>query len=662
MSIRVTCDSCSKVFGVSDQKAGKRVRCPACEEIVTVPMDDEADEEPVLRPRRASGSKSKKKSKKSSSPPWLAIGIGGGAVVIVAVLAIVLMSGKNDPAQPVPPANVAPGAATTPPTTGAPPATTAGTTPANTTKAPVAVAWSVAVDPPPQAIEWPESWKGKVDVYGGPDDALFPTTPSPLFADLEASAEVRSVQVWDLVTGQKLGSMKNKTGPMTERRLSPDGKMFLGRVVEKDKPTKIDVWSIETGQLVRQITADVAGMTLQFADFLPGDRIVTYTSGNLTADKKQLTHRFRVFDLKSGEQVAQSDDDALFEFAQAAFSPGRRYLASSGRGARGDLVVYDLKTCHLAARQTIGRNPNDSIEAIAFSPKGDKLAVALSAYPTTRLVLLDVSNGKDLQEHRYPVYFADFVPGLLYQGPPMEWLPDASALLLGGTMALDPVSGRTLWLCYTAPNQYDLDNSRRRLPVPGGFLTIGGKTGVSKITLLPLPASSLSLAQSLSANNSVEALLKPGQKVSLVVQVDKLRFGTPEETKKVLETMYRDMLDSAGFELADDQPLEFKVTYNEAAGAQFQQGFVPNAGKPGVEGTKALVNLEWVSNKTDSLWKHSFEYFPRTVSARGELNPENVRTSMFEQFQRFALGQPLPYFLSTDKKTMLPAIATIVRE
>lgn len=146
------------------------------------------------------------------------------------------------------------------------------------------------------------------------------------------------------------------------------------------------------------------------------------------------------------------------------------------------------------------------------------------------------------------------------------------------------------------------------------------------------------------------------------MQIDKLRFGSPEETKKVLETMYRDMLDSAGFELADDQPLVFKVTYSEAAGAQFQQGFGANTGKPAVEGTKALVNLEWTSDKTVSLWKHSFEYFPRTVSARGELNAENVRKSMFEQFRGFAFGQPLPYFLSTDKTTMLPIMATIVRE
>lgn len=292
------------------------------------------------------------------------------------------------------------------------------------------------------------------------------------------------------------------------------------------------------------------------------------------------------------------------------------------------MVVYDLKTCQLAARQTVGRNPNDSIEAIAFSPKGDKLAIGLSVYPSTRLVLMDAANGKESQEHRYPVYYSDFVPGILYQGPPMEWLPDASALLLGGTMALDAVSGRQLWLCYTAPNEYNLDNSRRRVPVPGGFLTVGGKSGVSKITLLPLPESSSELAQSLLGNNSVEAILKPGQKVSLAVQVDKLRFGTPDETKKALETMYRNMLESAGFELTDGQPLMLTVTYTEAVGGQFNQGFGPGVGAGGgqpVEGTKALVNLEWTSDKTVSLWKHSFEYFPTTVSARSQLTPENVR-------------------------------------
>ena len=173
---------------------------------VTVPIDED-EEEPVVRPRKASGSKGKRKSNNSSSPPWLAIGLAGGAVVIVAVVGIVLMSGKNDPAQvaqPAPPANATPGTPTTPPSTSVPTTTEAAA------KVPVTVAWSVTVDPPPQPIEWPENWKGKIDVYGGPDDALFPTTPSPIFADLEGSTEVRSCQVWDLVTGQKLGSKQRR--------------------------------------------------------------------------------------------------------------------------------------------------------------------------------------------------------------------------------------------------------------------------------------------------------------------------------------------------------------------------------------------------------------------------------------------------------------------
>lgn len=171
MSIRVTCDSCSKVFGVSDQKAGKRIRCPDCEEIITVPVEDD---EPALRPRKASSSKSRKKSKKSSSPPWLAIGLGGGGLVVGVILAIVLLSGRKDPlqvAQPAPPVNAAPGT-TTEPTTAVPPATTSAAP-----KAPVAVAWSVTVDPPPQPIEWPANWKGKIDVYGGPETLFFRQHP-----------------------------------------------------------------------------------------------------------------------------------------------------------------------------------------------------------------------------------------------------------------------------------------------------------------------------------------------------------------------------------------------------------------------------------------------------------------------------------------------------
>lgn len=669
MSIRMKCDSCFKSFAVSDEKAGKRVRCPGCKEVLTVPSDDEELEPaPAPRSRKASGQKKKKAAK--SQAPWLLIGIGSGVLVVVIVVGFLLMSGPDKPAavvQPAPPNGVAPAMpnanAAIPPAV-APP----GTPPANAPappSTPVNVAWAVKPDPVPQPIEWPESWKAKVDVFGSASEVLFPTSLSPFVADLEAGAEVRGAQVWNLATGEKLHTFKGKTGPISapERRLSPDGKYLLGKAVDKENNTKLEIWSLETSQLVRQISADVAGMNLGFADFLPGDRLVTITTGK--QGDKNAAHRLRVFNLNSGEQLLQSGDDNLLEPKNAVFSHGRRYLASYSRAVRGELVVYDTQTCQLVAKKLMSGKGTDSVEAAGFSPLGDKIAVAMGGYNVCRIVVLDAATGNEVQEHRYPASFRNLVPGLLYTGPTIDWFPDNSALLLGGTVAIDLVSGRLVWELFTAPNEYNLDNTNRRLPVPGGFLTISGKSSKAKFTLLPFDAKSLSLAQSLSTNNSLDALIKPSQKVSLDVKVEKLLFGTPEETKKTLEGTYREILEAAGFELADNQPVVFKVSYNEVAEGKFDsfmRGPIGGGATPSVVGTKALLNLEWITNQNESLWKHAFGFAPRTISVKGEFTAEAARKSMFEQLQSFVFSQPLPYYLSTDKKTMLPVFTTVVRE
>lgn len=668
MSIRVKCDSCSKSFAVSDEKAGKRVRCPGCKEVLTVPSDDE-EPEPAPRPRKASGQKKKKAAK--SQAPWLLIGIGGGVLVIAIVVGFLLMGGPDKPAgvaQPAPPDGVVPAmpnASPTVPGTSPANAPTTSSTAAPAASAPTVVAWAVKADPVPQPIEWPESWRAKVDVFGSASEVLFPTSLSPLVVDLEAGAEVRGGQVWNLATGQKLHTFKGKTGPISapERRLSPDGKYLLGNAVDKENNTKLEIWSLETSQLVCQISADVAGMNLGFADFLPGDRIVTITTGK--QGDKNAAHRLRVFNLNSGEQLLQSGDDNLLEPKNAVFSHGRRYLASYSRELRGELVIYDTQTCQLVAKKLMSGKGTDSVEAAGFSPLGDKIAVAMGGYNVSRIVVLDATTGNELQEHRYPASFRNLVPGLLYTGPTIDWFPDNSALLLGGTVAIDLVSGRLVWSLFTAPNQYGLDNTNRRLPVPGGFLTVSGKLNKAKFTLLPFDPKSLSLAQSLSTNNSLDALIKPSQKVSLDVKVEKLLFGTPEETKKTLEGTYREILEAAGFELADNQTVVFRVSYNEAAAGKFDsfmRGPIGGGATPSVVGTKAQVNLEWATNQIESLWKHPFEFAPITISVKGEFTAEAARKSMFEQLQSFAFSQPLPYYLSTDMQTMLPTFTTVVRE
>lgn len=158
MSIRMKCDTCSKSFSVSDEKAGKRVRCPGCKEVLTVPSDDEEEFEPTPAPRARKAAGQKKKKAAKSQMPWLLIGIGGGVLVVVIVVGFLLMRGPDKPAevaQPAPPNGAVPAMPNTNAAT--PSAVTApGTSPANppaVPSTPANVAWTVKADPVPQPIE-----------------------------------------------------------------------------------------------------------------------------------------------------------------------------------------------------------------------------------------------------------------------------------------------------------------------------------------------------------------------------------------------------------------------------------------------------------------------------------------------------------------------------
>jgi hypothetical protein len=52
MPIRVNC-SCGKAFQVKDELAGKRVKCPACQKVLTAPAANDLEEEPKAPPKQA---------------------------------------------------------------------------------------------------------------------------------------------------------------------------------------------------------------------------------------------------------------------------------------------------------------------------------------------------------------------------------------------------------------------------------------------------------------------------------------------------------------------------------------------------------------------------------------------------------------------------------
>jgi predicted Zn finger-like uncharacterized protein len=124
MSLSVTCPDCDRTIKVKDEIAGKKVRCPGCSTVISIPaasandddflsdfddvstpkrprrrksesIDDDEDDLPAVKPRgRKSAKTSKKKSSsKSGGPNWPLIGgLGGGGLVIAVLVAVVIVT------------------------------------------------------------------------------------------------------------------------------------------------------------------------------------------------------------------------------------------------------------------------------------------------------------------------------------------------------------------------------------------------------------------------------------------------------------------------------------------------------------------------------------------------------------------------------------------
>ena len=92
MSISVRCSKCDAVFRVPDEKAGKKIRCKECSEIIVAVDDLEVlSDEPV---RRSSSSLQRRGgSRTAKQPPWMIIAGIGGAVLMLVIFALLMRGG-----------------------------------------------------------------------------------------------------------------------------------------------------------------------------------------------------------------------------------------------------------------------------------------------------------------------------------------------------------------------------------------------------------------------------------------------------------------------------------------------------------------------------------------------------------------------------------------
>lgn len=701
MPLAVKC-RCGKLLQVNEEFAGKRVKCPACGTILAIPTaaaPAKADDplglgdldlsSPALGGRPLPSFPAAPLPAKSYAPPsrggssgnvllWVLLGVGGGlALLAVLVVAGVLLLvgrktatavappapapavapaapvGPGTPAVPAPvpgPAPAAPQPVTPPATPGIPPTTPAPATPAAPTANADTVRWEAQADPPKEPLAWPDQPNLDIPFPAG-KDLLYSATPSPFAVVGLNISGGDGVQLWDLVKGQKGGELQASVKDGKIVAVSPDGQYLAAGAADRQHYGKLKLFSFRTGVAVREVECAEPKTHLQTLDFISPTRVVTQAFGS---PGKGYRYAISVWDVTTGTQVCEIPAESNYQKGKLDISPGGRYLATMDNDT---LLAFDLQAGRLAGKLSLKPALGDSLGALfgmSFAPDGRQLGIVLGS-TNSRVVFFDFAAGKVADQ----IELAGKPPtSSAYKGAAVEWLGDKGWCLFGGTI-IDRATRRVVW-------NLDLpltDRLTARRTLPGGWIATTGPWRNKRIKFIPLSWDKIQTGLAALAGDAT-ALLKPGQSVSLELTVDKLRFGTPDETKTKLAEIFQERFKADGITVADNQPLVLKVTYGESAGETLveRQGIMGPATGRTVQATKVDVKLVLTPRAGgQAVWQHDLAYDPHAVTVRGkEATDAAVHDAILRQLLYQLSFAPIPYYVPQDKSlSPLPGVTVL---
>lgn len=521
-------------------------------------------------------------------------------------------------------------------------------------------AWKVQVDPPAESLKVPDEPGYSIAVPSG-DGALFPVTPSHFVAlgKNQLAADIR--QVFDLRTKEAVGEIRGQQDFNDEVKLSPDGQYLLAEF--KGGPPSgarsVAIWSFRTGQIEKTIVASPTPAFIGLLGFARGNLAVTSRyigKGDLIS----------FWDVSTGKLAREILGPPSFKKESVAFSPGGRYLALVSNDPL--LLVADITDGTLAGQAVIPKGSALYLQPVGlkFSPDGTELAGLFTAAPDTRLMVWDVATGKVVVEH---LIKGDPKLNVLgagsYPGRPVEWLPDGSAWLLYGHTLVDRVHGRPVWNFRGGPGDFEVgyrvmaDNER--------LLSIVGKTGNHRLEIIPLPWAKID-ASLKAIDAKAPAFVRPGQPVTLKVDVDAVRFGNAEEVRAALTKTLTERLAGDGIPVAPGQAAVLHATYGEGQGKTLNvvEGRGPMPGFGGtptgrtVQATKAECAIAWEVPGLGALWAERIDFDPTNLMVQGEATDARARDAAFGALRHRLNGLPIPYFLPKGGQlTSLPGVTVI---
>ena len=282
------------------------------------------------------------------------------------------------------------------------------------------------------------------------------------------------LNLWNVETGERLGSFVGHTQRVQAVAWSPDGSRLASAT--QFGPSELKIWDVRTGQVLRSLSGSDS------VAWSPDGQYVAASNGEAV----------RIYDAASGDLVRTLPTP--YSFVQAvAWSPDGQYVASGGyapfdttikvwdvttglllrileHGGQGNAIAWSLDGTYLAAGggfiriweteaytaiRTLGEGQGLAISSVGWSPGGDRLAAG-----GVRIIKVwDVETGDSiatLQAHRGQVNS-------------VTWSPDGRYIASGASAYLSDRSIR-IW---------DRETGRMIRIIRDGLCGVGGFNSVA---------------------------------------------------------------------------------------------------------------------------------------------------------------------------------------
>ncbi len=453
-------------------------------------------------------------------------------------------------------------------------------------------------------------------------------------------------KVFDLAQGNKIGDIVATAKPSLEdSALSPDGQ-YYARETNEDNVYYIEVTDCQAGKRLPDLryTKD----RFQRVDFLQFTKhnylvaVVADSSGS----------RLLVYRPTDGK-ILREKSVSRIDASKVAITDNGKYCAI----ATSDSVeILDLAKGEAVSR--LEKPPVDKplnlfifVCSLAFSPDSTEIAGLISV-DGFRFVVWD-SKGAIIEDHKLALQ----IGGAYNNGAGIEWAPDGQGWLLHGNYYFDRQLKAVAWIL-KPPVQHNyhhrwLDNEH--------IVASQGDFQNRDLVSVAVPRADIArTAQALAAG--ADALLKPGDSISVNVQMGKTRFAGVQQVQQTLFETVSKRLQAGGLSVAPGQPVTLNLYYSEKQGKELRvvQGpgvFGRDTGQR-VQETVVNVQAKMVRQGIDKpIWEKSIDYGNPHHIRSATVNDAAVRQATARLVEYVLSSMSIPYFVPADPQAMrLPVI------